>query len=651
MTYRIESLLAAKLYVAPEAANGRVYFYSDLGGKLSLYSMPANGLAPGEQPTLLTPPDLALPNPHHLEGSVALKPLPALGGVLIMLDHNGDENYQPSLVPFEGGAPIPIFGDHFAGQQVICAHVDEDTLDALLIVDPRNAAIYNVFRVNLGTRVIRELWSTPYVGGIGGWNKQLTDMVHADSYTMGDVVLYHYREEAGSHVLLGTPINERVEGEPVILSGIGNIERTQDNAILVTTSLFEDTFSLGYLRLDGDGTILPVSITGTRHQGLGEMTGLKRIEDSPFRNRFVVSYNIDGVSWLYEGTLDEERLIFGVERILCGEGILADGVLEAWSHDRQSDAYFCSFSTATRPSHIYRIDHGALLDESIVRQLTPDNIEGIPAGALSSGEDASYVSFDGTRISARLYLPAMDLGHPAPYPVIFYIHGGPQSQERPDATWFSMPLIQFFTLNGFAVWVPNVRGSSGYGLSYMKQVDRDWGGKDRQDHLAAFELLCEDPRLDMSRAGIMGRSYGGYMTLRMITKHPALFKAACDMFGPYNLLTFIDRIPPSWKTYFHMAVGDPEKDREMLIEQSPSTFFDQISCPLLVIQGANDPRVVEQESADVVERLRQQRKHVEYLVFEDEGHDVIRYENKVRCYNTIVDFFRTHLMPPVGTLG
>jgi dipeptidyl aminopeptidase/acylaminoacyl peptidase len=116
------------------------------------------------------------------------------------------------------------------------------------------------------------------------------------------------------------------------------------------------------------------------------------------------------------------------------------------------------------------------------------------------------------------------------------------------------------------------------------------------------------------------------------------------MFGPYDLLTFMERIPETWKPYFAIAVGDPEKDRDFLIERSPRTYIEQISCPLLVIQGKNDPRVIEQESRDVVEQLRAMGKEVAYLMFEDEGHDVLKYENRVRCYNAITDFFKQHLM-------
>jgi dipeptidyl aminopeptidase/acylaminoacyl peptidase len=209
-----------------------------------------------------------------------------------------------------------------------------------------------------------------------------------------------------------------------------------------------------------------------------------------------------------------------------------------------------------------------------------------------------------------------------------------------------MPLIQFLTLRGFAVFVPNARGSTGYGLSYTKMVDRDWGGDDRMDHVHAMtQVLPQDARLDAHRAGVIGRSYGGYMTLTLAARHPELWKAAVDMFGPYDLLSFMERLPETWKPYFRVAIGDPDRDREFLVERSPRTYMDAIACPLMVIQGKNDPRVVEAESRDVVERLRALGKQVDYLMFEDEGHDVLRFDNRVRCYHAIADFFIEHLAP------
>jgi dipeptidyl aminopeptidase/acylaminoacyl peptidase len=191
-----------------------------------------------------------------------------------------------------------------------------------------------------------------------------------------------------------------------------------------------------------------------------------------------------------------------------------------------------------------------------------------------------------------------------------------------------------------------VRGSTGYGLNYTKQVDKDWGGKDRQDHVYAMEtILPKDKRLDISRSGVVGRSYGGYMSLTLAGRHPGLWNAAVDMFGPYNLLTFCERIPETWKPYYNLVLGNPQEqdDIEFLTERSPQTYIKDIKCPLLVIQGKNDPRVVENESNDLVNYLRSLGKQVVYLVFENEGHDVLKVENRIKCYNSITNFFITYL--------
>jgi dipeptidyl aminopeptidase/acylaminoacyl peptidase len=194
--------------------------------------------------------------------------------------------------------------------------------------------------------------------------------------------------------------------------------------------------------------------------------------------------------------------------------------------------------------------------------------------------------------------------------------------------------------------VPNVRGSTGYGFSYMKHVVRDWGGADRLDHVHAMtEVLPRDSRLDVSRAGVVGRSYGGFMTLTLAARHPELWSAAVDMFGPYDLNLFAVRVPETWKPFIAMLVGDPETEADFLRERSPRTYIHQIQCPMLVIQGKNDPRVIEKESRELVEELRQKGKTVAYLMFEDEGHDVIKFGNRVRVYDTMTDFFREHLRP------
>jgi dipeptidyl aminopeptidase/acylaminoacyl peptidase len=307
--------------------------------------------------------------------------------------------------------------------------------------------------------------------------------------------------------------------------------------------------------------------------------------------------------------------------------------------DEESGDFAASFCTATMPTQLYVIGADA-------ESRTRERALGLPPQLLSPGEDASFESHDGLRVSARLYLPSPELGYEGARPLVYYIHGGPQGQERPNFAWFSMPLIQILALEGFAVFVPNVRGSTGYGLEYTRRVDRDWGGQDRLDHVHAMtEVLPKDDRVDVERAGVIGRSYGGYMTLTLAGRHPELWRAAVDMFGPYDLFTFMERIPETWKPYFKLALGDPETDHDFIVERSPKTHISDVSAPLFVIQGKNDPRVVEQESHDLVDRLRGLGKDVEYLVFEDEGHDVLKLPNRVRCYDAITSFFSQHLEP------
>ncbi len=642
--FKIESLLAARLFLSPQRVGDRIFFLSNLSGRLSLYAMDRTGSVP--EPLL--PPDIALMTPGLLGGE-PFYVFPQLGQVLVMIDRNGDENYQPHFVPVDGGLPVPVFGERFAGQQLVCQHCDPERNIAFFNVDPRTDPVQRSFLVNLATQEITDLGGSLYGNVYVGANADYSHIVLADGYTQGDHVLYLWTREAGERRLLfGTPLEQREESQAVPLNSIAHVHFTAGGGLLFFTSLFADRYGLGYFPLADPTAVRPVEILGTVHTGDGELESLEHLAG----DRYLVQYNIDGCSWAYEGIFDEARLRMTLTRVICGQGRLSDGVLQSIRYDRTGGGYAISFSTATSPSQIYLVgpaepgqDAAVTADGLHIAQLTHERPLGIAMDLLARGEDASYTSHDGLRISARLYLPAADLSFTGPRPVIFYIHGGPQSQERPDFTWFSMPLIQFFTLNGFAVFVPNVRGSHGYGLDYMKRVDRDWGGQDRLDHVAAFEHLKADPRLDMTRVGVMGRSYGGYMTLMLAGCHPTLWRAAVDMFGPYDLLTFLERIPEAWKTYFYLAVGHPQRDRDFLIARSPSTHLGNLACPLLVIQGRNDPRVRAAESEDLVKALQAQGKQVELLIFENEGHDVTRLENKIRCYNEIVRFFREWLQP------
>ena len=630
---RIESLLSARLFVEPQLAGDRLYFVSNLSGHLSLYAMDVDGSVP--EPLL--PLQIALQNPE-LVGGHLFHVLPKLEQLVVMIDADGDENYVPYLVPLDGGFPEPLAAETFRGSRSHLTDVDDDTWIAYFAVESREESLITSYRVDLAAGTVETLFQSPYGAFVAAWSPDHTRVVHGDGYTMGDVVLYESDGSGGRKMLYGTPIEERDPGLPSVLTGFRSCHGTASGAgVLLTTTLFEDTGSFGYLDLARPGEVAPVAIAGLAHGGAGELERIQHLED----DRFALVYNIDGCSWVYDANLDEAARSLSVSRVLVGRGKLADGVLHGLHYDKSSSRFVVSFCTATMPTQLYVLEADSVSEPG---QRTKERALGLAPRLLASGEDASFESHDGLRISARLYFPSRELELEGPRPLVYYLHGGPQSQERPDFAWFSMPLIQILTLEGFAVFVPNARGSTGYGLDYAKRVDRDWGGLDRLDHVHAMtEVLPRDKRVDVSRAGVVGRSYGGYMTLTLAGRHPELWHAAVDMFGPYDLLTFMDRIPETWKPLFTLVVGDPERNRDFLVDRSPRTYITGVACPLLVIQGQNDPRVVERESRDLVEELREQGRNVDYLVFEDEGHDVLKLPNRVRCYETIVGFFSEHL--------
>jgi pimeloyl-ACP methyl ester carboxylesterase len=636
--FQIESLLSARLFLQPQKVGNRIFFESNLSGHISLYAMNYGGSVP--EPLL--PPDIALHNPHLLTGKTFFV-YPKLGKIIVMIDKDGDENYQPMAIPIEGGYPQPTFDNFFAGYRV---HIDRPVMDRnllYLVAESRQEPRIFTYQGNLDTGELIFLGESPFGFFPEGANHDQSLIALREEYTLGDNVLYIGSTKRNQPELLyGAPMEKRAENLSVPLNYISSASFIPDDrGLLFVTALFEDTRGLGYLALDNREQVLQVKLEGVLHHGAGELEELEPLKE----DRYLVKFNIEGCSWLYEGRFDINRLVMSLEHVVCGEGPISNGVLEHVYYDEDDDCFSLAFSTATSPTQIYTVEGK---DRKTVVRHTNERILAIPSDYLSPGEDASFTSFDGTRVSSRLYLPSTLLGYEGPRPVVYYVHGGPQGQERPDFAWFSMPLIQFLTLNGFAVFVPNVRGSTGYGLGYAKQVDRDWGGKDRLDHVHALtHFLPNDKRLDVSRAGVVGRSYGGYMTLTLAGRHPELWAAAVDMFGPYDLLTFSNRIPETWKPYFKLSIGDPEDedDRKQLVERSPRTYLDNLACPMLVIQGKNDPRVVERESNDLVTDLRGKGKDIEYLMFENEGHDVLKFENRVICYNAITNFFKKYLKP------
>ncbi|CAN5495594.1 S9 family peptidase [soil metagenome] len=275
-----------------------------------------------------------------------------------------------------------------------------------------------------------------------------------------------------------------------------------------------------------------------------------------------------------------------------------------------------------------------------LKRLTNSFVGNINSENFTNPEDIYYKSFDGLKIHALLYTPK-GLKKDGTNPAIVWPHGGPEYQTAHDFSKY----IQAFTNAGYIVVAPNFRGSTGYGKTFQKKIYKDWGGAEFKDVLASVDVLKNGGYADPSKIAIVGGSFGGFMTLTCITKAPEIWKCAVDIFGPSNLITFLSSVPEHWKSGTVRLVGDIEKDKEMLNERSPINFVDNIKCPLLVVQGKYDPRVVVAESEQIVEKLKSQNKEVDYILLEDEGHGFTKVQNQVMVFNRMIKFLDDHLKP------
>ena len=261
---------------------------------------------------------------------------------------------------------------------------------------------------------------------------------------------------------------------------------------------------------------------------------------------------------------------------------------------------------------------------------------------LSPMKAVTYKSSDGLEIPAFLTLPkgveAKNL------PVVIFPHGGPWARDN----WGYNTFAQFLANRGYAVLQPNFRGSTGYGKKFIDAGNLQWGDKMQDDITWGVKYLVNEGIADPKRVGIMGGSYGGYATLAGVTYTPDLYAAAVAIVAPSNLITLLDAIPPYWEGFrvvFYKRMGDPNtpEGKKELMRQSPLTHADKIKTPLMVVQGANDPRVNKRESDQIVIALRDRKYPVEYLVADDEGHGFARPVNNLAMIAAAEKFLAKHL--------
>jgi dipeptidyl aminopeptidase/acylaminoacyl peptidase len=312
----------------------------------------------------------------------------------------------------------------------------------------------------------------------------------------------------------------------------------------------------------------------------------------------------------------------------------APGIVPELTWTPAGDSIVYTLNGARHTPDLWRYDFAtdatAPLTKSTTRDLTVED--------FIAPELIRYETFDGRQIPAFLFLPQTPKP-PGGHPVVLFVHGGPESQYLPNFR----PELQFIMSHGYAVLATNVRGSSGYGRSYLALDDVRKRPDSVRDLKFAAAWVDAHPILDGKRLAVMGGSYGGFMVLAAITTYPEVWAAAVDFYGIANWHTML-RNTGAWRRKQRaMEYGDPVLDRDFLTEISPINHVDRIRCPLLVAQGLNDPRVPPSESEQIVDELKRRGLPVEYVTADDEGHGFVKLRNRIRIYGAVVDFLNRYM--------
>jgi dipeptidyl aminopeptidase/acylaminoacyl peptidase len=318
----------------------------------------------------------------------------------------------------------------------------------------------------------------------------------------------------------------------------------------------------------------------------------------------------------------------------------ARGMIHTLSADAAGRRLAILREDMTRPADAWLMDvapeKGSRADS--LRQVKFSLLGGVKPEELSPGEMVTYESFDKTKIHTLFVKPkSARLGSPPP--AVVYVHGGPNAQQ----TLSFDPFVQLLAEEGFGVIAPNYRGSTGYGRAFEDANNKDWGGGDLKDLLAAVKHFSGRGDIDPKRVGITGGSYGGYMTLLALAKEPDVFAAGAEYYGMPDLVMDYLLSKSRFGDWYETEMGNPKRNAALFRERSPLLYLDDIKAPLLVFQGANDNNVPKAESDLLAAILKELHKPYEYVVYDDEGHGFTRRKNVLDSSKRTVAFFVKHL--------
>jgi dipeptidyl aminopeptidase/acylaminoacyl peptidase len=534
--------------------------------------------------------------------------------IIYIQDVGGDENWHVYVVDLSSGEIrdlTPIEGVQAQIQRVSHRRPSE----IVVAINDRDETLHDPYLVDLtsGERTLLEknpgfaywIYDDDYTVRFGG------------AYTEGGSVAIHQRTTTGQwDEFLVIDHEDTLTTQPLGFDGTGDVLYMLDSRNRNTAGLFAlDTKTANRKliyenpRADVDDVLLhPTSYTVQAASATFERRHWEVLDDSIRQDFEYLGTVADGEIDIVSRTLDDREWIVGFE--------IADGPYGYYLYDRDARSAKLLFT--------YRPD----LEGEALAAMHPELVK----------------SRDGLELVSYLTLPVESDpdrdGRPREaLPMVLFVHGGPWGRDY----WGFNEYHQWLANRGYAVLSVNFRGSTGMGKAFVNAGDLEWGAKMHDDLIDAVEWAVTEEIADRSRVAIMGGSYGGYATLVGLTFTPETFACGVDIVGPSNLFTLIESIPPYWQPMielFAMRVGDTrtESGRRLLIERSPLTHVDRIQKPLLIGQGANDPRVKQQESDQIVSAMQSKGIPVTYALFPDEGHGFARPENNL-AFNALTEAF------------
>ena len=529
-------------------------------------------------------------------------------------DFGGDENFHLFSVTLDGKDEKDLTPFDNVRAQII-DDLEDDADHMIVGLNKRNPQVFDPYRLNINTGELTLLAENP--GNISSWMTDHAGKLRIASATddVNTSLLYRDTEEEDFKVIMTTSFKETVEpmffdfDNGTTVYAASNKGRDKVAIVKMDVSTGEELETI-YEHADVDVSYLSYSKK-------------RKVPTTIYYTTWKSQYHfLDEVAKEIYSYLGEQ--LPDVEVAITSSNRNEDQFIVRTYSDRSLGAYYFFDKNKKELTHL--ADVSPWLDPSQLSEMKP----------------IKYQSRDGLTIHGYLTLPkGVDAKN---LPVVINPHGGPWARDA----WGFNPEVQFLTNRGYAVLQINFRGSTGYGREFWEASFGQWGLKMQDDITDGVQWLIDQGIADSKRIAIYGGSYGGYATLAGITFTPDLYACAIDYVGVSNLFTFMETIPPYWELYRQMLyemVGDPEDpaDKKRLEATSPVFHVDKIKVPLLIAQGAKDPRVAQAESDQMVEALNERGIPVEYLLKENEGHGFRNEENRFEFYGAMERFLNQHL--------